>query len=385
MSGRGPTPSRERCGSIGPAGTSLSQLFTVEVREEHVGECSGPDPDRSEGDPVTRSPSPLGSIASIKLKWSLVILAAVAVTASTAQLGFWLGWPVWLRLIVAAALALLAVQFLARGMTSPLRRMARHAEAIARGEFGGRVEVESRDEIGLLADAFNQMSAQLGEVDRRQKEFIANASHELRAPVSTIRAQLADLVDRVAEPDPDTLRRLLQQTDHLSQLVDQLLDLSRLEATTIGPTRDLVAIGVLAKQVAYEGQLLHPGADVQVDLEGPLGVMADETLIHQLITNLVNNALRFAPVGAPIIIRAVGDGEQVVMSVVDRGPGIAPQLRSRVFERFWRADGSGPTGGGGAGLGLAICKRIVELHGGEIQILSNRPTGTVVQVRLPAA
>lgn len=330
------------------------------------------------------SPSPLGSIASIKLKWSLVILAAVAVTASTAQLGFWLGWPVWLRPIVAAALALLAVQFLARGMTAPLRRMARHAEAIARGEFGGRLEVESRDEIGLLADAFNQMSAQLGEVDRRQKEFIANASHELRAPVSTIRAQLADLVDRVAEPDPDLLRRLLQQTDHLSQLVDQLLDLSRLEATTIGSTRDLVAIGVLAKKVAYEGQLLHPGADVQVELEGQLGVMADEALIHQLVTNLVNNALRFAPVGAPIIIRAVGDGEQVLLSVVDRGSGIAPQLRSRVFERFWRADGSAPTGGGGAGLGLAICKRIVELHGGEIQIFSNRPTGTIVQVRLPA-
>lgn len=330
-----------------------------------------------------RWPTPLISIRSIKLKWSLVILAAVAVTATISQIGYSLGWPVWLRPIIAGSLALLAVQLLARGMTSPLRQMARQAGAITRGELGGRVAVDTRDEIGLLAAAFNEMSAQLAEVDRRQKEFVTNASHALQTPIAAIRDQLEDLVDRVAEPDPDTMRRLLQQAAHLDGLVHQLLDLSRLEAATLGPNRDLVAVGVLVKQIAHEAQLLHPGADIQIELDGPLGVSADEAMLHQLVSNLVANALAFAPLASPITVRAVGDGEQVVISVIDQGPGIAPHLRSRVFERFWQLERSASSAG--AGLGLAICKRITELHGGDIQILSNRPTGAVLRVRLPAA
>lgn len=330
-----------------------------------------------------RWPTPLISVRSIKLKWSLVILAAVAVTATISQIGYSLGWPIWLRPIIAGSLALLAVQLLARGMTSPLRQMARQAGAITRGELGGRVAVESRDEIGLLAAAFNEMSAQLAEVDRRQKEFVANASHALQTPLSALQDQLEDLVDLVAEPDPDSMRRLLQQVEHLGGLVRQLLDLSRLEAATVGPDHDLVAVGVLVKQIVHEAQLLHPGADIQIELEGPLGVSADEAMIHQLVSNLVANALQFAPLGSPITVRAHGDGEQVVISVIDRGPGIAPHLRSRVFERFWQEKRS--AAGNGAGLGLAICKRIAELHGGDIQILSNRPCGAVLRVRLPAS
>ncbi|MFW2383168.1 MAG: HAMP domain-containing sensor histidine kinase [Acidimicrobiales bacterium] len=333
---------------------------------------------------MARLRSPLGSITSIKTKWSLVILAAVGVTAGMSQLGFALGWPVWLRPIVAGALALIAVQFLARGMTSPLRAMSEQAQKIAEGDFAGRVYPDSEDEIAQLAASLNHMAEQLAEVDRQQKEFIANASHELRTPVAAIQTQLENVVDRVTDPSPEVLHRLLQQAEHLGGLVGQLLDLSRLEATRSAPDRELVASGVLLKQIVHEAQLLHPGAQVELTLSGPLGVSADEKLLHQLFTNLVLNALRFAPVGSPIGVNASGDGEHVTIRVSDEGPGIPPELRSRVFERFWQGAGRGPTGGGGAGLGLAICKRIVDLHQGEISIHSNRPTGTMVQVRLPA-
>ncbi len=333
---------------------------------------------------MTRLRSPLGSITSIKTKWSLVIIAAVAVTAGMSQLGVALGWPVWIRPIAAGALALIAVQLLARGMTSPLRAMSDQAQKIAEGDFAGRVHPDSRDEIAQLAESLNHMAEQLAEVDRQQKEFIANASHELRTPVATIQTQLENIVDRVTEPSPEVLHRLLQQAQHVGGLVRQLLDLSRLDTTLATPNKELVAGGVVLKQVVHEAQLLHPGAQIELTLSGPLGVSADEKLLHQLFTNLVLNALRFAPVRSPITVTGTGDGDTVTIRVSDQGPGIPPELRSRVFERFWQFDRSGPTGSGGAGLGLAICKRIVELHDGEISIHSARPTGTTVQVQLKA-
>lgn len=337
---------------------------------------------------MTRLPEPLTGLRSIKLKWSIVILAAVAVTAATSQLGLYLGWPIWVRPIVAASLALIAVQILARGMTFPLREMARSAQKIAEGDYTQQVQTQSKDEIGQLASLFNDMAAQIAAVDRRQKEFAANASHELRTPVAVLRGQLENIVDHVTEPDGETLQTMLAQAEHLSVLVHQLLDLSRLEATSLGRELGLTATGVLIKQVAHEAQLLHPGAQIDVHLDGPLGLQADERLLHQLLTNVVANALRFSPLGSPVTIDAKGLDHHVEITISDGGPGIPPHIRGRVFEPFWQADGSAPTGGGGAGLGLAICKRITELHGGEIQIISNQHgphqnNGVSVRITLP--
>jgi len=207
-------------------------------------------------------PRPLDPIPSIKTKWSIVIVAAVAVTALMSLIGASLGFPVWIRPVIAGAFALLMVQFLAHGMTYPLRQMASSAKAMARGDYSQRVEVSATDEVGQLADAFNQMAADLADADRQQKEFIANASHELRTPVAALQGTLENLVDGVGTPDGATLQRMLAQ-------------------------------------------------------------------------------------------------------------------------RFWQADGT-PTGGGGAGLGLAISKRIVDQHNGEILITDNQPHGACVVVSLPA-
>lgn len=327
---------------------------------------------------------PLDRLASIKTKWSVVIVAAVAVTAAMSQIGYTLGWPVWLRPVVAGALALIAVQFLARGMTAPLREMASAASAMRQGDYSRRVGVATSDEVGQLSDAFNQMAAALAEVDRVQKEFVANASHELQAPVAALRCHIENLVDRVADPDPQTLTTMLAQVEHLSKLVVQLLDLNLLETAPDEGRRELVAVGVLLKAVVSEAEMLHPGANITLTTSGPLGVMADEDRLHQLFTNLIGNALRFGPLGAEVTVEAEGGDSEVVIEVCDRGPGIAPQHQARVFERFWRADGTSATGGGGAGLGLAICKRIVDHHEGSIRIGSNHPSGARVTVCLPA-
>jgi signal transduction histidine kinase len=329
-------------------------------------------------------PNPLDRVTSIKTKWSIVIVAAVAVTALVSQIGYYLGWPVWIRPIISGVLALAAVQVLARGMTHPLRQMARAAGDMATGDYHQRVMVTTHDEVGELADSFNRMAAELAEVDRLQKEFVANASHELRTPVAALRSQIENLVDHVTDPDPETLATMLAQAEHLSKLVVQLLDLSRLEAGGEERPSELVAVGVLLKQVVGEAELLHPASDITLTTSGPLGVLADEGRLHQLFTNIVGNALRFAPLGSEVVVEAEGREADVVVKISDLGPGIAAQHQVRVFERFWQADGSALTGGGGAGLGLAICKRIVDRHDGTIRITSNRPNGTCVTVTLPS-
>ena len=328
-------------------------------------------------------PRPLDPVPSIKAKWSIVIVVAVAVTALMSQIGLRFGWPVWLRPVVAGALALLMVQFLAHGMTYPLRQMAASAKAMARGDYSQRVVVTAKDEVGQLADAFDQMATELADVDRRQKEFIANASHELRTPVAALQGTLENLVDGVGTPNRATLGRMLAQSEHLGRLVNQLLDLSRLEAGADRLSKEELDLGDLLHELARDFRLTHPTS--QIDVKAPLGLrtIGDREQVTRVLTNVIGNALRFSPIGAPVTVVASRLNGSVRMAVRDSGPGIPVEQRGKVFERFWQADGT-PTGGGGAGLGLAISKAIVDRHGGEILIIDNQPTGACVVVTLPA-
>ncbi len=329
-------------------------------------------------------PRPLAPMASsIKVKWSVVIVAAVAVTALMSQIGLHLGWPVWLRPIVAGALALLAVQFLAHGLTYPLRQMADAAKTMARGDYSRRVEASNGDEVGQLAEAFNQMSAELAESDRLQKEFISNASHELRTPVAALQSTLENLVDGLAKPDRTSLELMLAQSEHLGRLVNQLLDLSRLEAGSDQPARNQIDLGDLLNELAVELRMTHPLA--VVDVKAPLGlrVLGDDLRLRQVFTNIIGNALRFSPHGSPVTVVASRHNGSVRVAVRDLGPGIPVEQRAKVFERFWQSDGSAPTGGGGAGLGLAISRRIIDQHLGSIEITDNQPSGACVVVSLP--
>lgn len=328
-------------------------------------------------------PRPLDPIPSIKTKWSIVIVAAVAVTALTSLIGFRLGWPVWIRPVIAGAVALMMVQFLAHGMTYPLRQMATSAKAMARGDYSQRVKVSGADEVGQLADAFNHMAADLADADRQQKEFIANASHELRTPVAALQGTLENLVDGVGTPDGATLGRMLAQSEHLGRLVNQLLDLSRLEAGADRLGVEDVDLGDLLHELAGELRLTHPTALIEVKAPMGLRSVGDREQLARVLTNIIGNALRFSPIGDAVTVVASRQNGSVRVAVRDCGPGIPVDQRSKVFERFWQADGT-PTGGGGAGLGLAISKRIVDQHDGEILITDNQPHGACIVISLPA-
>ena len=327
--------------------------------------------------------SPLHRVSSLKTKLSILIVAAVAMTATTSQIGFWLGWPVWIRPIVSASAALLMVQFLARGITRPLRSMADATTAMARGDYSRRVETGSNDEVGRLAKSFNLMAAELAETDRQRKEFVANASHELRTPVAALRGTLENLVDGVGQPDDRTLRRMLARAEHLSKLVGQLLDLSRLDAEPGPAVVDVVDLGDLLHDVAEEVMAAHPLVPVTVRSPMALRVEADGDRLRQVFVNVIGNAARFSHPGEPVLVTATQNNGSAGVAVRDGGPGIPAEERSKVFERFWQADGLARTGSGGAGLGLAISKQIVDQHGGSIEISENRPRGACFVVTIP--
>jgi signal transduction histidine kinase/DNA-binding NarL/FixJ family response regulator len=327
---------------------------------------------------------PLDRIGSIKTKLSIVIVAAVAVTATTSTVGFHLGVPLWLRPIIAGTLALTMVQFLAHGMTRPLRDMANATTSMARGDYSLRVHTTAVDEVGRLAEAFNRMAAELAEIDRQRRDLVANVSHELRTPISALQATLENLVDGVAAPDPATLRAMHAQTERLGRLVRDLLDLSRLESGATQLRIERVSLQDLLARATEETRLHHPGFGVTLDLvPATIDIDGDHERLHQAIVNLLDNAVRYGGGHARVEIRGRRRDRYVRLDVCDDGPGIPLDEQSRVFERFYRADHAPVTHRGGAGLGLAIVRWIVELHGGTIQAEANKPHGCRMILDLP--
>jgi signal transduction histidine kinase len=278
------------------------------------------------------------------------------------------------------------VQFLARGMTSPLRDMAAAASAMARGDYARRVRATSRDEVGELARAFNAMASDLADVERMRRDLVANVSHELRTPIASLQALLENLVDGVEPTDPAALRTALAQTERLGRLVEQLLDLSRLESG--GLVLEPVAFGVreLLEQATRECELGDRAVRLKVCVQpGDLRVVGDPERMHQVVANLLDNAVRHSPPEGRVWLSACAAGGRTRIEVADEGPGIAPHEAERVFERFYRADAA--RNGAGSGLGLAIARWIVDAHGGAIRAegrVENGPSGCRMVVELPA-
>jgi signal transduction histidine kinase len=327
---------------------------------------------------------PLDRIPSIKVKLSIVIVAAVAVTAATSTVGFRFGVPLWLRPLISAALALAMVQFLAHGMTRPLRAMASAAPAMARGDYNLRVHTTAVDEVGRLAEAFNHMAAELAETERQRRELIANVSHELRTPISALQATLENLVDGVAAPDAATFRAMHAQTERLGRLVRDVLDLSRLDSGTTHLRVERIVVSDLLARAVEEARLHHPELDIGVDTV-PTAIVfdGDRDRLIQAIVNLLDNAVRYSGTSGRVRLHARAQSRLLCIAVSDEGPGIPVDERGRVFERFYRADHARTNHRGGAGLGLAIVRSIVELHDGVIRAEANQPRGCRVVIELP--
>jgi signal transduction histidine kinase len=268
-----------------------------------------------------------------------------------------------------------------------LRRLERAAERIADGMFDEPVTDLGNDEVGELARAFERMRRRLAQLDHARREFIANASHELRTPVFSLGGFL-ELLDS-EELDEETRREFLttmrEQVQRLEKLATELLDLSRLDAGHIDLDREVVPLDDVANTAAAEftAVALQSGHELEVDATGRVAAIADEQRTLQIARILIENALVHTPAGTHVRIHTAEHGGNARLTVSDDGPGIADAEVANVFERFYRVDGAQASG---SGLGLAIARELVRLMGGSLELdRSNGRTTFVVTLAAAAA
>ncbi|SDN16151.1 sensor histidine kinase [Allokutzneria albata] len=293
-------------------------------------------------------------------------------------------------------------QALVRVSLRPLGEVQETARRIADGDLSSRVPVRPENtEVGELAAALNTMLVRIEDSFRaqqrseeaarrseeRMRRFVADASHELRTPLTSIRGY-AELYRQGAATDPEQpLRRIEDEAERMGLLVDDLLLLARLDQQR-ERRDDLVDLAVLAVDAVADARAVDPGRPVRLKLGDGSGltVRGDEDRLRQVLANLVGNALRHTPGDVPVEIGVRADGEDVVLSVTDSGPGLAPEDAERIFERFYRVDsGRSRSRGGGTGLGLAIVAAIVASHGGEVGVRTAPGEGASFLVRLRGA
>ncbi len=340
----------------------------------------------------------LQRLPTIRIKLGSVIVFAVGMTILLVYVILGVGFEIfelvdhWWELLLAGAIgsgiALLVARWVARGMTQPLRDMARAARRMEAGDYSGRVEAASVDEVGQLAKAFNRMSAELDQTERLRRDLVANVSHELRTPITALHAHLENLLDGVERPDAETLQVMLAQSERLGRLVDQLLELSRIESGDVLLQRERLALHPLVSQVLSEIQVARADREVRLRDEVPEDlppVFADRERVHQVLFNLLDNAVRFTPAGGRVTVRAAAHNGSVDVAVADTGPGIPAEHLPRLFERFYRVDPARSREDGGTGIGLAIARSVVEAHGGRIWAESEPGRGSTFTFELPVA
>lgn len=287
----------------------------------------------------------------------------------------------------AVALALILSFLFARTLSKPLREIAAAIQSISRGNLDQQVPVRSRDEVGQVAMAVNQMSADLARANHLRRQMTADIAHELRTPLSVIGGYLASLSQGLLKPSAERFTIMHNEAQHLQRLVDDLRTLSLADAGELPLNKRDVAAGELIQlaTAAFSHQAeqqnitltVHAGPDLRM-------VHADPDRLLQVLSNLLSNALRHTPPHGRITLSTRVEHDQVTLSVQDTGPGIAPEHLPHVFERFYRVDSSRHQEQHESGLGLAIAKSIVEAHGGTMQVKSVVGAGSTFSVILPA-
>ncbi len=286
--------------------------------------------------------------------------------------------------LLAAVLSLVLAQFLSRPLNA-LTQAVRHME---RGDLTQRVAINSRDELGDLGQAFNSMAAQLETVDRARREFIANASHELRSPLASIKALAQSLADG-DERDPAVYREYLRdidsEMDRLNRLVNDLLHLARLEEQESPPQFTNCDISELADHVAVimDSLARSRGVAIAKQVADRLEWTLDRDLVVRILFNLVDNAIRHTPAGGRVTIEARTADNQLLLCVRDSGEGIPEEELPFIFDRFYRVDKARSRATGGTGLGLSIVRQAVHRLGGTIEVHSTPGHGTAFAIRIP--
>ncbi len=296
-------------------------------------------------------------------------------------------WSGAIALVVSMGLAAL----LAYSITRPLDRIAHAAEEVAAGSYEQRLQISTPKEIARLVTSFNRMARQVQATLQSQQDLVANVSHELKTPLTSIQGYSQALLDGTARNAAAQQRAatiIHEETGRMRRLVDELLELARLESGQVDLEREPVDVAELVRDCAarFSAVAEKTGSVLDAQVPATLPVMGDSDRLSQVLGNLVDNALkhsRDAREGGRVLISGESQGESVLCSVTDNGPGIPAEELPRIFERFYQVEKSRVRRGGGAGLGLAIAREIVEGHGGCLLAESVEGLGTRITMKLP--
>jgi two-component system sensor histidine kinase BaeS len=296
-----------------------------------------------------------------------------------------LGRPAMIGAGGLALLALVGTALIARQVSRPVRRLTAASGQLAEGRLDARVPARGRSEMAQLSRSFNTMAEAVQRSEERQRRLVADVAHELRTPLSNLRGYLEGLQDGVVPPTREVFASLLEETLLQRRILDDLQVLALAEAGNLAGPRVPVDIAELAQVSGLAQQAVAAEAGVALHVEAPAPVLvdADPDRLRQVLGNLLSNAVRYTEPGGEVVLRAVAGEGGAVLTVSDTGIGIGPTDLVHVFDRFWRADPARQRTTGGSGLGLTIVKRIVDDHGGLIEVTSRLGVGTTFTVRLP--
>ncbi|WP_018178099.1 sensor histidine kinase [Jongsikchunia kroppenstedtii] len=303
-------------------------------------------------------------------------------------------WEMSLTALGALSLTALLLWIGVRYALSPLDAMTSLARSIAHGHRGGRLSPRRSDtELGRTAVAFDDMLDSLEGAEARERaaqqsmrRFVADAAHELRTPITGVQA-IAETVlhaddNTPAEDRQQLLLLLVQETKRASRIVDDMLDIARLDTGGLTLQLSPTDVAVLATEQARRGELLHPGVQLSVRGAAP-AVLADPERISQILANVLDNACRAAASSGTVRIEIEHTETTVSVTITDSGPGVAPADRERIFDRMVRLDESRDRRAGGAGLGLTVARGLARAHGGELSLLDTTGPGAAFRLDLP--
>ena len=284
-----------------------------------------------------------------------------------------------------AGVGLVVSYFLSGNITRPLRQLSQAAEKIRQGDLKQEVPVDTQDEVGQLAEVFNQMSAELAANESNRQELLANIAHELKTPLAVLQGHLESMLDGVEEPAPDKLFSMQEEVMRLTRLVGDLRDLSLAQVHRLELHLQPVDLDEKVERAADMLEPLLEEKKLRFVKELAPGLperQLDPDRLNQILYNLITNAIRYTHPGTPILLKTEPAGDRVRLTIADEGPGIAPEDLPHVFEQFYRGDKSRNRASGGSGIGLSLAKSFVEAQGGTITARNRKEGGAEFVVEL---
>jgi two-component system sensor histidine kinase BaeS len=291
----------------------------------------------------------------------------------------------WIIVGLATLLAAAATFLLARGLLAPVKRLVEGTHKLAAGDFTTRVDSTSQDELGKLAQDFNQLASTLEKNHNMRRAYMADISHELRTPLAILRGELEAIQDGVRKFTPESVASLQMEVATLTKLVDDLHQLSMSDEGALAYQKQSLDIINLLEIVAgaFRERFNSRGLKISLALPDSVTIFGDSDRLMQLFNNLLENSLRYTDAGGQLVISGEVVNQRFVMHFADSTPGVSDEQLTMLFERFYRTEGSRNRASGGSGLGLSICQNIVAAHNGKLYASHSPFGGVSITVELP--